>query len=55
MLDYVEVTPVIVRLNEAFDEHWFFRIFWPQDLSFYMDSENLKLLKEVAVLGSLWL
>lgn len=53
MLDYVEVAPVIARLNEAFDGHWSFRILWPQDLSFFLDPNNQKHLKEVSVLGEL--
>ena len=51
VLDYVEVAPVISRLNEAFEGHWSFRIVWPRDPSFYLDHERD--LKEVVVLGEL--
>ena len=51
VLDYVEVAPVISRLNEAFEGHWSFRIVWPRDPSFYLEQERD--LKEVVVLGEL--
>lgn len=51
--DYVEVGPVIARLNECFGGHWSFRILWPYDLSAFLDPQKQEHLKEVAVLGEL--
>ena len=51
--DYVEVGPVIARLNEAFGGHWSFRILWPYDLSAFLDPQKREQLKEVGVLAEL--